>query len=126
MLISAVSSDVCSSDRAAPVKFANVPVRPSTIESTSVADGLSATKSPNTGSNALVTGEIGSATRFLYRILKYPKSILSPGTLTGSIDDDRLNVVARSGDSEAHTSALHSLMRISYAVFCSNKKILAD
>src|SRR3546814_9867440 len=31
---------------------------------------------------------------------------------------------ARAGRSEEHTSELQSLMRISYAVFCLNKKIL--
>src|SRR3546814_9109974 len=44
------------------------------------------------------------------------------GRFDGITRDDLMAVARRFGRSEAHTSELQSLMRISYAVFCLNKK----
>src|SRR3546814_9535080 len=48
--------------------------------------------------------------------------VAQPGTLTGSIGVVSGKVSLRELRSEEHTSALQSLMSISYAVFCLKKK----
>src|SRR3546814_5994912 len=57
-----------------------------------------------------------------FRISKRLCSAIDGGTFAygGTIANDHLAVFPRS---EEHTSELQSLMRISYAVFCLNKKI---
>src|SRR3546814_2422033 len=48
---------------------------------------------------------------------------LGQGAVSGSLDREELAFRAARGErSEEHTSELQSLMRLSYAVFCLNKK----
>src|SRR3546814_7606341 len=48
--------------------------------------------------------------------------MLAASTSLGDPDEGELRLAAARGRSEAHTSELQSLMRISYAVFCLKQK----
>src|SRR3546814_4560402 len=67
--------------------------------------------------------DAGDAT---FALVDYEESRASDGTRlfagTIAVDGKTQNVSGRGKRSEEHTSELQSLMRISYAVFCSKKK----
>src|SRR3546814_1048473 len=119
MRISDWSSDVCSSDRPALIDLLDL-----------VALGTVADVARLTGFNrALVTqglkvmarrGNIGLAALMDAARLTKPPGASDMGFALGP----RINAGGRVGKSrsEEHTSELQSLMRISYAVFCLNKK----
>src|SRR3546814_3519993 len=52
----------------------------------------------------------------------YQRSFVGSGRVTAQLADDREITSVQFERSEAHTSELQSLMRISYAVFCLKKK----
>src|SRR3546814_4639658 len=58
--------------------------------------------------------------RYLADVAKVRK--LTPARLVADIDNLPAGIEAAGGRSEEHTSELQSLMRISYAVFCLQKK----
>src|SRR3546814_2675266 len=125
MRISDWSSDVCSSDLVnltASTIFGKKAAGGASALSPSEARtvlGLATTDSPHFAGGFL---DAGGILQFYH----------SDGTRYGEAfsDSGGFNILARStgddlflGRSEEHTSELQSLMRISYAVFCFNKKI---
>src|SRR3546814_4404858 len=109
MRISDWSSDVCSSDLLRKAKLNDL---------ANIDDGPAFIDGPILVENALV---FENRNRLLDEFLSRKKIVL--------LIDETLFVIGKLGHiipfekrSEEHTSELQSLMRISYAVFCLNKK----
>src|SRR3546814_2525447 len=118
MRISDWSSDVCSSDLAASL--------------TRAASLASAASLPNVPSTAVMLSVMVPMSSVMFmsvtRVLSVVVSVLSPQADTAraapatNVPITSLERIARICRSEEHTSELQSLMRISYAVVCLNKK----
>src|SRR3546814_4245417 len=108
MRISDWSSDVCSSDLARPQRRHQVaPLH---------ALAAQALQHEEHGDRRHVAEVAQHAARRCEATIGYAEDLLQRGDHLGAAG------VAGVARSEAHTSELQSLMRISYAVFCLNKK----
>src|SRR3546814_9671202 len=109
MRISDWSSDVCSSDLGSPIRLALLLRSKSLTHYTKGTPSL--LRAPTTCTHP-VSGSISLPSPGFF-------SPFPHGTGSLSVDNEYLALEDRS---EEHTSELQSLMRISYAVFCLNKK----
>src|SRR3546814_2602389 len=107
MRISDWSSDVCSSD----LRIQNA--------ATATVKGVEAEFQAAASDNLTLRGAV-SLLDTEYKSFN-PAPAVGPNGSFSIIDASGNRLVARS---EEHTSELQSLMRISYAVFCLNKKIM--
>src|SRR3546814_2555225 len=121
MRISDWSSDVCSSDLSAAPRAATPRLIPAPSRSSATGSRASpkARRAVTSRGASASTSRAGGAAHGLV-------GKADRGTQRGAHHVAKLHVegVARRAqqDSEEHTSELHSLMRISYAVFCLKKK----
>src|SRR3546814_6394835 len=142
MRISDWSSDVCSSDLNAGVVYNSKPLHEIPDEAIDwcinvniygVLNGIKAfvpiVVEAGNGGHVVNTGSIGGFQvrkselwhQGLYAATKYAVTALSEG-LRFDLEHLGIGVSVLAPRSEEHTSELQSLMRISYAVFCLNKK----
>src|SRR3546814_10183783 len=117
MRISDWSSDVCSSDlRTSPVNWWSTPPRTPTGRAVIQLPPATLSRAPPIG---VETSEVDSRASMSMRTL--PAAAFTHSRAARSVTR-RLLTNCGASRSEEHTSELQSLMRISYAVFCFQKK----